>query len=428
MKTIKSFFLLITSILIFTSCNKDNLEVISSEENLILNFELSNTKEVFIDKNSQKVFIIIEENQDITSLTPSIKVSDKATISPQGSQDFSTPVEYTITAQNGDKSMYTIYVSKITENSRQAETVVTSFKFTVADNPNVGLTSDAVGVIEENTSFFSKISITVPESVDITNLRSDVEIQNGFTLSTNSYRNYSNEVILYIFSNDYQLSKAYFIEVNRGNDNIVFEDDNFKQALINRSVDTNNDGEISYSEANATENLFLRGNDIKNISEIEYFTNLVGLGIMSTNIGSLDVTKNVKLENLLVSFNRNLETINIDNPNLKSVTVSSSGLLSEINLSNATNLNTVKYANLIGLKSLDLSTNKNLKEIFLYNNQLEYINLKNDTNDEITNVIIRESSTGIVTCLEVDDPTANYIQNWNLSYQGGTLNLSLNCN
>jgi len=49
---------------------------------------------------------------------------------------------------------------------------------------------------------------------------------------------------------------------------------NFKNALIDEGVDTNNDGEISNAEAEAIKYLNVSDSDISNITGIEAFINL----------------------------------------------------------------------------------------------------------------------------------------------------------
>ncbi|SHK35344.1 protein of unknown function [Reichenbachiella agariperforans] len=51
---------------------------------------------------------------DVTALTPSITISDKATVSPESgtSQNFSSSVDYTVTAEDGTSHTYSVTVSK----------------------------------------------------------------------------------------------------------------------------------------------------------------------------------------------------------------------------------------------------------------------------------------------------------------------------
>ncbi|MDO9154248.1 MAG: hypothetical protein Q7U47_11220 [Paludibacter sp.] len=52
-------------------------------------------------------------NTNISNLTPVLVVSPFATYSPQGAQNFSTPKNYIVTAQNGTQKSYTVSVQLI---------------------------------------------------------------------------------------------------------------------------------------------------------------------------------------------------------------------------------------------------------------------------------------------------------------------------
>jgi sugar lactone lactonase YvrE len=47
----------------------------------------------------------------VTSLTPDISVSPKAGVNPSGLQDFTNPVQYTVTAEDGTKATYTVSIT-----------------------------------------------------------------------------------------------------------------------------------------------------------------------------------------------------------------------------------------------------------------------------------------------------------------------------
>ncbi len=86
-----------------------------SVEKDILNFNFNIDGEVFqgkIDQDQQKIEVYTYK--DITNLSPEITLSDFATISPSPNEkiDFSSPVKYTVTAQNGSTKVYTVTVYK----------------------------------------------------------------------------------------------------------------------------------------------------------------------------------------------------------------------------------------------------------------------------------------------------------------------------
>ncbi len=69
-----------------------------------------------IDDTNHTITVTVPKGTDVKKLTPTIKVSDYATVSPASDtmQDFTNPVTYTVTAEDGSKQTYivTVTVSK----------------------------------------------------------------------------------------------------------------------------------------------------------------------------------------------------------------------------------------------------------------------------------------------------------------------------
>ena len=85
--------------------------------NDILSFELSEqTGNAIINQNRQTVNIEVANGTNITALTPTIEISDYATIDPKSgtAQDFTQPFVYTVTAENGDEQEWTVTVDVLT--------------------------------------------------------------------------------------------------------------------------------------------------------------------------------------------------------------------------------------------------------------------------------------------------------------------------
>ena len=72
-------------------------------------------QDVPIDEATKKIAFSVPGFVDLAKLAPSIKVSDKATVSPLSGavQDFSKPVLYTVTAEDGSTTIYTASASKM---------------------------------------------------------------------------------------------------------------------------------------------------------------------------------------------------------------------------------------------------------------------------------------------------------------------------
>ena len=90
-----------------------------SSEKAISSFAFSGlTPEVdgIVDNTGYTVNLTVPSGTDLTTLTPTIVVSDNATISPASdvAQDFTNPVTYTVTAQDGSTQNYTVTVTTFT--------------------------------------------------------------------------------------------------------------------------------------------------------------------------------------------------------------------------------------------------------------------------------------------------------------------------
>lgn len=91
-------------------------------QNIIINspksFEKSITsfnllaEEAIIDENAHKIDVTVPFGTDVSVLHPEIIISDKATISPDSGidQNFTNPVIYTVTAEDGSTVQYTVTV------------------------------------------------------------------------------------------------------------------------------------------------------------------------------------------------------------------------------------------------------------------------------------------------------------------------------
>lgn len=65
-----------------------------------------------IDELTHTISFVLPAETDVTQLVPTIEVSEGATVSPASgeAQDFTAPVDYTVTAQNGTTAVYTVTV------------------------------------------------------------------------------------------------------------------------------------------------------------------------------------------------------------------------------------------------------------------------------------------------------------------------------
>ncbi|MDX2444912.1 MAG: hypothetical protein QNK30_14040, partial [Bacteroidales bacterium] len=85
---------------------------------------------------------------------------------------------------------------------------------------------------------------------------------------------------------------------------INIPDDNLLNALIELGVDTNGDGSISPSEAEAVQSLDVSEKSISDMTGIDAFINLGSLTCWGNNLTALDVSSNILLTNLNCSGNQ----------------------------------------------------------------------------------------------------------------------------
>lgn len=95
-----------------------------SDKKMITDFSLSNGLSGIILED-KKMVGLVAGGQDLANLTPNIKVSPHASISPDPTlpQDFNNPVTYTITAHDGSSQQYTVQTfmpNKIARGLRKA--------------------------------------------------------------------------------------------------------------------------------------------------------------------------------------------------------------------------------------------------------------------------------------------------------------------
>ena len=89
----------------------------ASSEKKILSFEIEGiTEDAVIDAGNHTVSMVLPFGTDLTALVPVIEISAGATISPESgvAQDFSSPVEYTVTAQDASVQVWTVTITAIT--------------------------------------------------------------------------------------------------------------------------------------------------------------------------------------------------------------------------------------------------------------------------------------------------------------------------
>ena len=170
---------------------------------------------------------------------------------------------------------------------------------------------------------------------------------------------------------------------------VTIPDANFLNALVNVNVadldgngsyesvvDTNGDGFIQVTEAEAVIGLRTTGRSISSLEGIASFINLEVLEVWSNNLTELDLSSNTLLTYIDCSIN-DLTTVNVTQcPNLTYLGVDGNEI-NQLDVTNNTNLiELVCQGN--NFTSIDLSQNTALEILYCFNSQLETLDVSNN--------------------------------------------------
>ncbi len=155
---------------------------IASSAKLINSFSflgLSPEVDGAVDNTNYDINLLVPSGTDVTKLVPTISVSDGATISPNAGvvQDFTNPVTYIVTAQDGSTQSYTVTVS--TSANQASNTGTQNSDNTIGSFIFSSLTPAVDGVIDNNGH---NVNLTVPLGTDVTNLVPTITIAPGATI------------------------------------------------------------------------------------------------------------------------------------------------------------------------------------------------------------------------------------------------------
>jgi hypothetical protein len=159
-----------------------------------------------IDEINHTIAITVPPITDVTKLVPTIEISPNSTVSPLSNtpQDFTNPVTYTVTAQNGSTQVYAVTVN-IASILKSVEKSINSFKL-------LGLNPEVDGVIDNNDYTVYAI---VPDGTDITNLTPTIVVSDGATISpaSGAAQDFTNSTI-YTVTDAYGGTQKYTVTVS----------------------------------------------------------------------------------------------------------------------------------------------------------------------------------------------------------------------
>lgn len=162
---------LLAALLFMNACDVEEEPYIVGAENekYILVFRVDSIYGT-VDEDNKIVRIDFPAGTEVSHLTPTITISDYATIEPESgvAQDFTNPVYYTVTALNGTTVQYMV---EAVVHDADNEKSIERFYFEELERE---------GIIDE---IAHKIECYVPAGTDVTELVPTIEVSEGATVS-----------------------------------------------------------------------------------------------------------------------------------------------------------------------------------------------------------------------------------------------------
>ncbi|MEO1486016.1 MAG: DUF5018 domain-containing protein, partial [Bacteroidota bacterium] len=132
-----------------------------------------------IDQDKKVITATVLARTEIVKLAPSITISKNAKLSPdpETAFDFSSEVEYTVTAEDGSKQKYIVRLNIAQSTDKE----ITSFAFLAADND--GLDIDFPAVIDKDSR---RIHVELPFGTSVKSLVPTITFSENATLEPNN--------------------------------------------------------------------------------------------------------------------------------------------------------------------------------------------------------------------------------------------------
>lgn len=218
------FLLMIFSIFFVNSCSDDSDETIvedyksDAKEITSFVFLLGGEESVFVDVNGEtNLSAVLPALTDVTNLAPEIIISEKATISPKSgvAQDFTSPVRYTVTAEDGSIKSFLVSVSLLDPSS---DNEIKSFFF-----KNLAEGQASYNVYDHVSTDVDSLVYYVPYLSPIKELKSEIFIGENATIAPES-----GEIL------DYSQPVKYLVTAQNGEQReyLVFVENNLEDLKI----------------------------------------------------------------------------------------------------------------------------------------------------------------------------------------------------
>ena len=239
MKTIKTLwksthkinlFIYLIVAVVLTGCSKDDTQEPVVIATPIEEPELSDAKEITsfvflltnnpievnvvatIDEENKTITAAMPPDTDITGLLPEVKISELSTIDRDTAQDFTEPIEYTVTAEDGSTTVYTVTITNLLTQRQILQAILDAnpnnllgwdLQNTVDLGALVGITTNTEGRIVELIMTFKNL-ISIPSQIgQLTDLESLFLTGNQLTSLPSEIGKLKNLEILSIIENKF---------------------------------------------------------------------------------------------------------------------------------------------------------------------------------------------------------------------------------
>ncbi len=189
-----------------TSCSKDEGEIVqeptksSAKQITAFMFKASENDAIaeditaVINGQSKTISAAVPDGTIITSLKPTLQLSEKAIVDQTGAKDFSSPIDYSVTAEDGTKAGYKTTVFIAPNNAKQ----LLSFAFKNEDNELYGDETITATIDEVNKT----ITATVSYSANAALLTPSIEVSPDASVSPDIAQDFSNPVTYTVTAED----------------------------------------------------------------------------------------------------------------------------------------------------------------------------------------------------------------------------------
>ena len=183
--------LLLSQLVILSSCGSNDEDVELSSGNRILSFELSKdaySKPFSVSDN--RIEGTVNSSIELTGITLNVTISEKASITPEPStiKSISGPFTFTVVAENGDERVYNISISR--ELSK--DNSILEFRIKTENFDTNATINNEDGTISQR----------LPQTIDLSNLDVSLVISDRATINpeVNNLTDFSGPVLLTVTS------------------------------------------------------------------------------------------------------------------------------------------------------------------------------------------------------------------------------------